>query len=171
MMNNDCKCKKQGITTQYIGDMPVDNLDSLPDAILAERDIVNPATGENRTVLVRVPAQKLFGSGTMDNVTTIEPNNEIEVPDGQVRCGKIVNNGSYNTVELTDTPDFLIVGKLADLLLIQSTGFVYFPNGHEFIVGADYYAGADGLPTTNDELGNKIFKPISATKLVITLGQ
>lgn len=169
-----CNCEKKATKTKFIGDIPVDNLDSLPDAILAERDVVDPETGEHTIVMVRVPAQKLFGQGTMDNITTIEPNNTIEIPEDMVLAGRIVNNGSYNVVELTTAtskPDFIIVGKLADQLLIQSTGFIYMPNGHQFVIGADYYSGEDGLPTTNDASGHKLFKPISSTKLVITLGQ
>lgn len=169
----NCDCDKP-IKTTFIGDVPVDNLDTLPDAIIAERDVIDPATGENKIIMVRVPSQKLFGNGTMDNVTTIEPNNTIEVPENQVLAGRIVNNGSYNVVELTTAttkPDFIIVGSLVDQLLIQSTGFIYIPNGHEYVVGVDYYSGVNGLPTTDDTSGHKLFKPISSTKLVITLGQ
>lgn len=170
----DCNCKKPA-KTEYIGDLPVDNLDSLPEAFLAERDIINPDTGEEKLVIVRVPSAKIFGNGaTMDNVTTIEPNNTIEIPENQVLAGRIVNNANYNTVELADAthkPDFIIVGKVADQLLIQSTGFIYIPNGHQYVVGADYYVGEGGLPTTDNTSGFKLFKPISSTKLVITLGQ
>lgn len=169
----DCNCNKEQTTT-YIGEVAVDNLESLPDYILAERDVVEPKTGDTKIVMVRVPSQKLFGNGTLDNVTTVEPNNTIEVPENQVLAGRIQNNGNYNVVELTTAtsqPDFIITGNLADQLLIQSTGFIYIPNGHQYIVGAQYYSGEDGLPTTNDASGYKLFKPISSTKLVITLGQ
>lgn len=165
-------CKKS-IETMYIGDVAIDTLDSVPDYILAERDVVDPNTNKTTRSMVRVPGQKLFGSGNLDNVTTIEPNNTISVPENQVLAGKIVNNGSYNTVELVNTSDevdFLIVGKLGEQLLIQNTGFVYFPNGHQYIVGQTYYSGANGVPTTATG-GKKLFKPISTTKLAIKLGQ
>ena len=166
-------CKKP-IETMYIGDVAIDTLDSVPDYILAERDVVDPNTNKTTRSMVRVPGQKLFGSGNLDNVTTIEPNNTISVPENQVLAGKIVNNGSYNTVELagtSDEVDFLIVGKLTEQqLLIQNTGFVYFPNGHQYIVGQTYYSGANGVPTTATG-GRKLFKPISTTKLAIKLGQ
>lgn len=168
-----CDCNKK-TKTEYIGNVPVDNLDPLRDAILAERDVVDQNTGETLITMVRVPAQKLFGQGTLDNVTTIEPNNAIEVPENQVLAGRVQNNGNYNVVELTTAtsqPDFIIIGKLADQLLIQSTGFIYLPNEHQYVVGAQYYSGENGLPTTDDTSGHKLFKPISSTKLVITLGQ
>jgi len=136
---NDCK---KPLQTAYIGDIAVDTLDRVPDFILAERDVTDTNTGKTVRSMVRVPGAKLFGGGTMDNVTTIEPNNTIEVPEGQVLAGKIVNNGSYNTVEVTSgTTDFLIIGNLADLLLIQNAGFIYFPEGHQYIVGQQYYTG------------------------------
>ena len=164
------ECKKP-LQTAYIGDIAVDNLDSLPDYILAERDVVDANTGKTIRSMVRVPGAKLFGGGTTDNQTTIEPNNTIEVPENQVLAGKIVNNGSYNTVELSDgATDFLIIRNLGDLLVIQNTGFVYFPEGHQYIVGQQYYAGENGLPTTSNESGVKLFKPISTTKLAINLG-
>lgn len=162
------------LETVYLGDLPVDTLSSLPSYMLAERDVADKNTGKVVRSITRVPAERLFGGGTLDNVTTIEPNNEIEVPENQVLCGRIVNNGSFNTVELTtasNQPDFLIIGNLADQLLIQNSGFIYIPEGHRYIVGAQYYAGENGIPTTNDASGHKVFKPISSTKLAVTLGQ
>lgn len=165
---NDCN---KPLTTTYIGDLPVDNLDSIPDFMLAERDVIDPNTDKTIRSMVRVPGAKLFGGGTTDNQTTIEPNNTIEIPENQVLAGKIVNNGSYNTVELSSgATDFLIIRKLGDLLVIQNTGFVYFPEGHLYIVGQQYYAGENGVPTTSPESGVKLFKAISTTKLAINLG-
>lgn len=161
------------IETVYLGDLPIDTLDKLPDYMLAERDVTDPNTGKTIRSITRIPAGKLFAGGTLDNITTIEPNATIEVPENQVLAARITNNGSSNTVELTTAttePDFLIVGKMADMLLIQNTGFVYIPEGHQYIVGAQYYSGEDGMPTTNDASGHKLFKPISSTKLAINLG-
>ena len=166
-------CDKK-LTTTYIGEIAVDTLDNLPDFILAERDVVDPNTQKTVRSMVRVPAGKLFGGGTMDNVTTLEPNNSITVPEKQVLAGRIVNNGNYTTVELTTStsePDFIIIGNLGDLILVQTTGFIYFPEGHEYIVGQTYYSGADGVPTTSDASGHKLFKAISTTKLSTLLGQ
>lgn len=165
---NDCN---KNLATTYIGDIAVDSLDSLPDYILAERDVTDINTDRTIRSMVRVPAAKLFGGGTTDNQTTIEPNNTIEVPENQVLSGKIVNNGSYNTVEVSNgVTDFLIIRNLGDLLVIQNTGFVYFPEGHQYIVGQQYYAGENGIPTTSSASGVKLFKAISTTKLAINLG-
>lgn len=165
----DCKKKLQ---TQYIGEVPIDTLESLPDFMLAERDVTDPTTQQVIRSMVRVPGARLFGGGTLDNVTTIEPNNTITVPENQVIAARVENNGSYNTVVPTtaaSSPDFLIVGKLGDLLLIQNSGFVVIPNGHSYIVGQTYYSGENGVPTTNSASGHRLFKPISSTKLAINL--
>ena len=165
------ECNKP-IETIYAGDVPIDTLNALPDYIWTERAVANENTGKIKYTPVRVPASRLFGGGNFDNVTTIEPNNTITVPENQVRAARIVNNGSYNTVELTNAsnePDFLAIGNLGGDLLIQNTGFVYFPNGHQYIVGQTYYSGANGVPTTNTSSGHKLFKPISTTKLAILL--
>lgn len=167
------ECDKP-ITTTYIGQVPIDTLDAVPDYVLTERDVIDPNTGKTIRSLVRTPGPKLFAGGNFDNVITLEANNAIEVPENQVLAGRIVNNGSYNTVELTTTstqPDFIILGKLGGQVLIQSTGFVYMPNGHQYVVGAQYYSGENGMPTTDSASGYKLFKPISSTKLVLTLGQ
>lgn len=167
---NDCK---KPIETAYIGDIAIDTLDSVPDYILAERDVVNPNTSKTVRSMVRVPGEKLFGGGNFDNVTTIEPNNTITVGENQVLAGKIANGGSVISVELagkTDDVDFIIVGNLGDQLLIQNTGFIYIPNGHQYIIGQNYYAGENGVPTT-EAGGKKLFKPISTTKLAIKLGE
>lgn len=169
MMNNECNNKQ--LSTTYIGQIPVDTLDSTPDYVLTERDVEDPNTGKIIRSMTRTPGAKLFGGGSFDNIAVIDPNNTIEVPEGQVIAGKIVNNGSYNTVEVAeDSADFLIVGNLGTMLKIQNTGFVYIPNGHQYIVGAQYYTGEDGFPTTNSASGFKLFKPISQTQLAINLG-
>lgn len=166
------KCTKP-ITVEPIQDQPVDTLENLPDFFLAERIITSPETGQRVSAMTRVPSERLFGNGkNMDNVTTLEPNNTISVPENQVLAGRVVNNGSYNVVELTTAnsePDFLIVGTLGDLVLVQSTGFVVFPNGHQYIAGQQYYSGENGLPTTSPDSGHKLFKAISDNKIVINM--
>lgn len=51
-------CKKQ-YEVQYLGDLPIDNLDDIADFFIAERDVLDQSTGNTLTTLVRVPGKKL----------------------------------------------------------------------------------------------------------------
>lgn len=164
------------VKTEYIGNVPLDTLATLPDYILAERDVEDVTTGNIARTFVRVPAQKLFPNGNYANVAAIQANNTaIDVPEGQVRAGYVANEGSANIVKYADenhAPIFLMLGFSTDLLLVQSTGIVNILEGHDYIVGAQYYAAADGTgePVTDPTSGQKLFIPISTTQLAINLG-
>lgn len=164
------------VKTEYIGNVPLDTLATLPDYILAERDVEDVTTGNIARTFVRVPAQKLFPNGNYANVAAIQANNTaIGVPEGQVRAGYVANEGSANIVKYADenhAPIFLMLGFSTDLLLVQSTGIVNILEGHDYIVGAQYYASADGdgEPVTDPTSGQKLFIPISSTQLAINLG-
>lgn len=171
-MNN---CNKP-VDTVYIADVPVDTLASLPDYILAERDVEDVTTGNIARTLVRVPAEKLFPNGNYANVAAIQPNNTaLDIPEGQVRAGYVSNEGSANVAKYSDashTPAFLMIGFSTDLLLVQSTGIVNILEGHQYVVGQQYYDAADGTgePTTDATSGRKLFIPISQTQIAINLG-
>lgn len=168
-------CNKP-VDTVYIADVPIDTLASLPDYILAERDVEDVTTGNVARTLVRVPAQKLFPNGNYANVAAIQPNNTtLDIPEGQVRAGYVANEGSANVAKYADSthaPVFLMIGFSTDLLLVQSTGIVNLLEGHNYIVGAQYYLATDGSgePVTSPASGKKLFIPISQTQLAINLG-
>lgn len=170
---NDCN---RPVDTEYIGNVPLDTLASLPDFMLAERDVEDVTTGNIARTLVRVPAEKLFPNGNYANVAAIQANNTaITVPERQVRAGYVANEGSANVVKYADSthaPIFLMLGFSTDLLLVQSTGIVNILEGHNYIVGAQYYLATDGSgePTTDSTSGKKLFVPISNTQLAINLG-
>ena len=170
---NDCQ---KPVKTEYIADVPIDTLASLPDYILAERDIEDVATGNIARTLVRVPAEKLFPNGNYANVAAIQSNNTaLDIPENEVRAGYVANEGSANVVHYSDAdhaPMFLMLGFSTDLLLVQSTGIVNILEGHDYIVGAQYYAAADGSgePVTDNTSGQKLFIPISRTQLAINIG-
>lgn len=164
------------VKTEYIANVPIDNLATLPDFILAERDVEDVTTGNIARTFVRVPAEKLFPNGNYANVAAIQANNTaITVPDNEVRAGYVANEGAANVVKYADTthnPVFLMLGFSTDLLLVQSTGIVNILEGHPYIVGAQYYASADGSgePVTDATSGQKLFIPISQTQLAIDIG-
>lgn len=166
-------CNNKAINTQYLGDVQVDTLDSLPDYILAERDVEDPISGDTVRSLVRVPAGKLFPNGNYDNVFTLVANNdELAIPLGEVRAGYVKNNVSTVQVLTADTenlPMFLVIGRLANMALCQATGTVNIPSGHDYVISAQYYLGENGEPTTDATSGIKLFVPVSRTQLLITL--
>ena len=168
----DCN---QPVKTEYIANVPIDNLADLPDFILAERDVEDVTTGNIARTFVRVPAEKLFPNGNYANVAAIQANNTaLDIPEDEVRAGYVANEGSANVVRYADAghnPVFLMLGFSTDLLLVQSTGIVNIMNGHPYIVGAQYYAATDGSgePVTDPASGQKLFVPISSTQLAINL--
>lgn len=164
-------CNKP-VKVEYIGDMPIDNLESLPDYILAERDVEDPSDGNVIRSMVRVPAKKLFPQGNMDNLFSIEANNEaIVVPENEVRACRITAIQGVATVEYADAThpaQFFALGEQGGMLICQNTGVINIPNGHDYVLSAQYYTSADGVPVTDPASGDKLFIPISRTKLLIT---
>ena len=167
-----CGCKKN-VETQYIGDVQIDTLDALPEYILAERDVTDPNSGDTVRTLVRIPAGRLFPNGTYDNVTTLSPNNDsLVIPEKQVRAGRIFNGVSSIQVQYADADNpaqFIMIGTLAGMVLIQNCGVINIPAGHNYVIGAQYYTGTDGEPVTDSTSGQKLFIPISKTQLAVNM--
>lgn len=163
---------EQPIKTEYIGDVAIDNLESLPDYILAERDTDDQSTGNTVREMVRVPSAKLFPQGNMDNVFALETNNTaLTVPANTVRACRITNENSMFIMKYADAshaPVFLALGEQAGFMLCQNSGVVNIPAGHKYIVGQQYYVGANGEPTTTAN-NYKLFVPVSSTKLVVNM--
>ena len=168
-------CNKPKVKTVNIADVAIDNLATLPDFFLAERDVEDAATGNITRTPVRVRSSDIFPNANNDNVIALAINNEaITVPENQVRAGFVKNDIGANTMQYAGTSNaavFLMLGKHADnLMRVQNTGFVNIPEGHQYIVGAVYYLGENGEPTTDaSTTGQKLFIPVSNTKLAIIM--
>lgn len=164
------------VKTVNIADVAIDTLASLPDYILAERDIMDEATGNVVRTPVRVPSASLFPNANNDNVIGLAINNlAITVPENQVRAGYIANEVGANVMHYADAThpaDFLMLGLHTEgVMRVQCTGFVIIPGGHQYIVGADYYLGENGEPVTDSTItGQKLFKPLSGTVLEMKMG-
>ena len=163
------------VKTIQIADVAIDNLALLPDYILAERDIEDQPTGNIKRTIVRVPAGKLFPNATQDNVIGLEINNvALVVPEAQVRAGYIANEVGANVMKYAGVGHaamFLMLGTYTDnLMRVQNTGFVNIPEGHNYIIGIQYYLGEDGEPVTDSTVtGQKLFIPVSITKLAVNM--
>ena len=171
-MMNDCNRK---IRTINIADVAIDTLPTMVDYFLAERDIMDENTGNTVRTPVRVPSGKIFPNVNNDNVIGIEINNSaITVPKNQVRAGYVANEPGANIVRYADANHpavFLMLGEYMDnVMRIQNTGFVNIPEGHQYIISAQYYLGENGEPVTDASItGQKLFIPISSTKLAIIM--
>lgn len=167
---NDCQ---KPVKTEYIADVPIDSLASLPDFMLAERDVEDITTGNIARTLVRVPAEKLFPQGNYANIAAIQANNTaLDIPENEVRAGYVGSDGITKYADADHAPMFLMLGFSSDLLLTQCAGTVNILNGHDYVIGATYYASADGTgePVTDPTSGQKLFDVISRTQLNIRLG-
>lgn len=168
-------CNRPKVKTINIADVAIDNLATLPDYFLAERDVEDALTGNVVRTPVRVRSSDIFPSANNDNVIALAINNEgIEVPESQVRAGYIKNEVGMPTMQYAGASHparFLMIGKHADnLMRVQNTGFVNIPEGHQYIIDAVYYVGENGVPTTDDSItGQKLFVPVSNTKLAIEM--
>ena len=163
------------VKTVNIADVAIDNLATLPDYILAERDIADESTGNIIRTPVRVPANKLFPNATQDNVIGLEINNTaVTVPEGQVRAGYIDNQPGANIMKYAGPGNpamFLMLGDyIENIMRVQNTGFVNIPEGHQYIVRVQYYLGENGEPVTDSAItGQKLFMPLSSNVLAINM--
>ena len=163
------------VETVNIGDIPVDNLSSMVDYFLGERDVENESTGVIKRTPVRIPSAKLFPNANNDNVIGLAVNNTaITVPEKQVRAGYISNEPGALVMKYADASnraDFLMLGLHTDnIMRVQNTGFVNIPEGHGYIPNAQYYLGENGEPVTDSTItGQKLFKPVSSTVLAINM--
>ena len=163
------------VETVNIADVAIDSLGSLPDYILAERDVLDQNSGIVKRTPVRVPSATLFPNVNNDNVIGLAVNNPaITVPERQVRAGYVTNEPGAVVMRYADATHhvmFLMLGlHTENIMRIQNTGFVNIPEGHSYVVGAQYYVGANGEPVTDSTItGQKLFIPISNTKLVVNM--
>ena len=163
-------CNHPNIQTQYIGDVQVDLLSTLPEYLLGERDVEDELSGDTIRSLVRIPTNKILPDGDR-NVFSLPASDTVVIPENQVRGGIFYNNEAvYNNSDIEGNAMFIMIGNVGDKVLAQRTGVVTFPNGHEYIVGQQYYASDDdGEPTTNSYSNLRLFVPISSTQLLVNM--
>lgn len=161
-MNN---CNKP-YTITHVADLDIDDLATIPDYFLGIRAVESPSDGNTIYTPVRVPGARVMPTGNLANVTALDTNNpDLVVPEKQVRAGYMDPQPGGNIMKLSDANHramFLMIGNYTNgKMLIQTTGFLTFPNGHGYIVPTQYYADENGLPTTDATItGQKLFMPL-----------
>ena len=177
MTCNSCNQPKPCETTevQQLADLPIDDLASTPDYFLVERTVVDQSTGELLHSITRLPGSRVIPTGNLDNVFTLDANNDtLEVAEGQIVPCYVQNQGTSNVVFAAGEghpAQFVAIGTYGHLLLCQACGVINMLGGHQYIVGAPYYLSATaGEVTTNpNETGQYLFTPVSETKLLLNL--
>lgn len=160
------KCDKKDYKIKSIQDVDVDDLASTPDFFLATRTVTELSSGATKEDIVKVPGARVMPTGNLANVTAIITNNgSLDIPENQVRGGYIDVQPGGNIVRLADENNpamFLMISNYTNgKVLIQTTGFLNIPAGHQYIVGQQYYLGELGEPTTDETVtGKKLFKAI-----------
>ena len=160
-----CECDKKPYTIEHILDTDIDDLATVPDYFIGVRTITKPDTGAVIATPVRIPGARVMPTGNLANVTAIVTNNDsISVPENQVRAGYIDVQPGANIMRLADASHpamFLMIKNYTNgKMLIQTTGFLNIPAGHQYVVGEQYYVGANGEPTTDSTSGQKLFKAL-----------
>lgn len=175
MSCNKCEKVCEDIEVQELAELPIDDLVSLPDYILAERAVLDESTGKVLHSIVRLPATRIAPNGDNAQKFTLDGNNpSLTVTDGQPIPAYVQNEGNSNVVYPADSShpaQFFITGVLGDLLVCQSSGVMLFPGGTDYIPGMTYYvSNTAGEVTTNaTQTGQKAFYVASPTKLLIKL--
>lgn len=175
MTCNKCEKPCETMEVQQLADLPIDNLESVPDYFLTERTVIDQSTGELLHSITRTPGNRVLPNGNLDNVFTLDANNaDLVIPEGQVVPCYIQNTGTSNAVYKAGKghqAQFFAIGTYGDLLLCQACGVINVLAGTQYLVGVPYYlSNTDGEVTTSpNETGQYLFTAISPTKLLLNI--
>lgn len=158
-------CRKP-YTIMGANEIDIDNLGTIPDYFLGMREIEDESTGSTIITPVRVPGERVVPTGNLANVIALFTNNpDLNIPDNQVRAGYIDVQPGGNIMRYassSNAPMFLMIKSIDNgKMLVQTTGFLTIPNGHQYNVAQQYYLGTNGEPVTDNTItGKKLFKPV-----------
>lgn len=168
------ECKKP-YTITHIADLDVDDLATTPDYFIGVRAVESPTDGNTIYTPVRIPGARVMPTGNLANVVALAANNpSLEIPENQVLGGYYDAQPGGNIMKLADATHhamFLMIGNYANgKILVQTTGFLTFPQGHQYIPLQQYYLGENGQPVTDSTVtGQKLFFPVDDYTLIVNL--
>lgn len=162
---SDCNCKKP-YTVSHVSELDIDDLATVPDYFIGVRTLTSETDGNTIYTPVRVPGARVMPTGNLANVTAMNTNNtELVVPDNQVLAGYLDAQPGGNVMRPADNTHramFLMIKNYTNgKMLIQATGFLTIPAGHQYIPLQQYYLGENGQPVTDSSItGQKLFIPL-----------
>ena len=168
------ECKKP-YTITHIADLDVDDLATTPDYFIGVRAVESPTDGNTIYTPVRIPGARVMPTGNLANVVALAANNpSLEIPENQVLGGYYDAQPGGNIMKLADDTHpamFLMIGNYTNgKILVQTTGFLTFPQGHQYIPLQQYYLGENGQPVTDSTVtGQKLFFPVDDYTLIVNL--
>lgn len=168
------ECNKP-YTITHIADLDIDDLATIPDYFLGIRAVESTADGNTIYTPVRIPGARVMPTGNLANVTALVSNNTaLEIPENQVLAGYYDAQPGGNIMKLADSTHsamFLMIGNYTNgKILAQATGFLTFPQGHQYIPLQQYYLGDNGQPVTDSSItGQKLFFVLDDYTLMINL--
>lgn len=169
-----CECKdNKPYTIESIHDVDVDDLATVPDYFIGTRVVKDPSTDVSIETPVKIPGARVMPTANLANVVALATNNDsLVIPENQVRAGYIDVQPGGNIMRLSGAGApamFLMLGEYNQgKMLVQSTGFLTIPGGHQYLPGEEYYLGEDGEPVTDSTVtGQKLFMPLSDTILMV----
>lgn len=166
------ECNKP-YTITHVSELDIDDLATIPDYFLGVRTVESETDGNTIYTPVRVPGARVMPTGNLANVTALTTNNtSLEIPENQVLAGYYDIQPGGNIMRLASNSHpamFLMIGNYANgKMLVQTTGFLTIPAGHQYIVGTQYYLGTNGQPVTDSTVtGQALFKPLDEYTLNI----
>ena len=158
-------CEKP-YTITHFADLDIDDLATIPDYFLGIRAVKSPTDGDTIYSPVRVPGARVMPTGNLANIVALTSNNPtLEIPKNQVLAGYYDAQPGGNIMTLADSTHpamFLMVGNYTNgKILVQTTGFLTIPAGHQYIPLQQYYLGENGEPVTDSTItGQKLFIPL-----------
>lgn len=170
------ECNKP-YTITSVADLDIDDLATTPDYFLGIRAVESPTDGNTIYTPVRVPGARVMPTGNLANVIAMTSNNpSLEIPEKQALAGYYDAQPGGNIMKLADSThaaQFLMLGNYTNgKILIQTTGFLTFPQGHNYIPLVDYWLGENGQPVTDSSItGQHLFVPLDDHTLSIDLYQ
>lgn len=168
------QCNTIGV--QDISELPIDNLESLPDYLIAVRSIVSQdGSGDVYNTFTKIPTTRLVPEGNMDNLFALDANNpELSVEEGQPLPAYVSNEGNRLVVlpaNANHKAQFLVIRIEGDMAICQNCGVIYTLGGNRYNSGSTYYLASEGGVTTDpSQTGQKLFTCFGKTKLGVTIG-